>query len=59
MDVLLLVLDTGLMLFLCYWAIGNDAAGSGTTSGFFAYRSNQTPPPDRASRNVRRRDNRR
>lgn len=64
MDVLLLLVDTGLMLFLCYWAIANDAAGNGTPGGFFAYRSDQTPPPDqtpsnRVSRNARRLHHRR
>jgi hypothetical protein len=60
MDVLLLMLDTCLMLVLFRWAIINDAAGTrGTSSGFFAYRNEQAPPPDRSARQAARRDRRR
>jgi hypothetical protein len=57
MDVILLMLDTALIIFLCYWAGRNDAAGSsGATHGLFAYRgepaslkqpSRKTPRPGR------------
>jgi len=44
MDTLLIMVDTILMVVLCYWARMNDAAGnSGTPGGLFAYHTEQPP----------------
>jgi hypothetical protein len=59
MEALLLVFDTGLMIFLCYWAITNDAAGNrGTPRGLFSYRGERPPPGPAAGRPARRSERR-